>query len=139
MYLESLTTQIVDTLKADGLCAFAEFPRNLEHIPEKAPFVTAAVSALHLEPPISLRGGHIVPALCTLRFRIHGKPDANSDRLAAIWQSSILPMLLDLGFSIRDAALGPCRFDKTLDRNVREAVVRVSALIRRLPPEEESP
>lgn len=139
MYLESLTTQIVDALNADGLCAFTEFSRKLRQLPEKAPFVTAAVSALRLEPPISLRGGQVVPALCTLRFRIHSTPNSNPDRLATIWQSSILPMLLDCGFSVHDAALGPCRFDKTLDRTVREAVVRVSALIRRLPPEEESP
>gem|GEM_PF-2933690 len=134
-YLETVISQIVGTLQENGVTAYAEYELQTSPVPADPMFVTAAVTRFEADvPPVAVYGdGKAFPAVLTLRFRIHGKPNDDPDKLTIIWEVSVLPELMDAGYCIRSAKLGEVQYSRQLDRILREATVTVDALLTRKP------
>ena len=135
-YLETLTGQIVSALGDAGITAFTEFESEGAPLPRAEKFVTLAVSAMQTEPPLAYPSGTASPAELALRFRLHGMPRSSPDDLAILWEHYVLPVMLRGGYPITHAKLGETRYDKTLDRLVREGTVSLRALLLRISREE---
>ena len=135
-YLETFAGEIADALTDAGITAFTEFARECAPLPRAPKFVTLAVSAMQTEPPLAYPGGTASPAELTLRFRLHGMPQSDPDDLAILWELYVLPVMLRGGYPITHAKLGETRYDKTLDRLVREGTVILRALLLRVSREE---
>ena len=130
-YLETVMNGIIDTLRANGHTAYSEYELQTAPVPKEAVFITAGIAQLSAEPPLHVDGGSAFPTALSLRFRIHGRPSGDPDRLAILWETAILPELMDAGYAVRETKLGEVQYSKTLDRTVREARVTIAALLTR--------
>ena len=130
-YLETITSGITADLQDAGLTAYTEYELQTAAVPNAAQFVTVGIAALKGDMPLSVPNGTAVPTDVRLRVRMHGRAGCDPDQLTMLWELYVLPVLMQSGFALGDMKLSEIRYDKTLDRLLREAEISVPALLTR--------
>lgn len=126
--LDSFLHQVTGQLSAAGIKALTAYQQPLFLLPEDDLFVTAGIADIRHEPPFPVSDGTAVPAQITLCLRLHGKTAREAGRLSACLETAVLPLLSNAGYAVLSAESGGTVFDRTLDRYVCEAKVRIAAV-----------
>lgn len=119
--LDTFLHELTDRLSASGIRVLNEFEQPLFPLPADDLFVTAAVTGLRAEPPLSVHGGRAVPVQLTLRLRFHGRTEKDAGALPAVRETVLLPLLLDTGLAVTSADCGETAYVRAVDRFVCEA------------------
>lgn len=128
----ALLIQLINA-NAEKPCAYFEYAMRGKDVPADAYFVTVAAEAVRYRAAMAYRDGVAVPVAVTMRIRQHVRTDAPVSALYTRWSSEIRPALemLDLQVSVLEQK--DVRYDRTIDRFVRESVLTADGLLICLP------
>lgn len=132
-YLETFVSRVCGLLTRSGLTAYPDYARRLKAIPPDCEFLTVGAEKLTLDAPFSEGDSTVIPADLLLRVRLHCRTQESADGLSILFETVLLPELLDGGIAVGKAELTGTVYSKTLDRLVREVQIHVPALIIRAP------
>ncbi|MCQ2408635.1 MAG: hypothetical protein MJ065_08965 [Oscillospiraceae bacterium] len=126
---ERLIAELTSAFGRAGFCACPEYPHILRPIPRSAFFITAAVSELRSDEPLS--DGCAAPVSVTLRLRYLWRPDCDSVAHIADADECLMRTVGDLQLCVTGMRRGAVSYQKNIDRLECETLLTLGGLLRR--------
>ena len=126
---EWLIAALIGAFGRAGFCACAEYPQILRPIPQTAFFITAAVSELRTDEPLT--DGCAAPVSVTLRLRYLWRPDCDPAIHIADADECLMQTLTDLQLCVAGMRRGAVSYQKNIDRLECETTLTLGGLLRR--------
>lgn len=126
---ETVSSRLVDALRAAGIPAYPEYPQVLKPMPHVPFFVTAACAETLCGEPVNSSFGDAADVRLTIRLRMHCRTDYDPAELFARTEDCILHTIAAAHFDLRGIRTGELQYVPKLDRLVREMQITVGGTI----------